>query len=136
MSSKYLQAVGALQFKYNLFLVTPLMMTYASFVFRPTDAYGIINIYTKAFDEVMGTFHWAVLSLCTRWRQQFPVQENPRVQRLTLSPMAQENAPQTKTTNKIHNFTEYSTSSDLILLRRSMLGYWEAFVTTPCPSHH
>ena len=30
--------------------------------------------------------------------------------------MAKENANKTKTTNKIHNFSEYSTSSDLILL--------------------
>ena len=39
-------------------------------------------------------------------------------------------------TNKIDNFDEYSTYSDLILLSRSMICCWEAFVETPCPSRH
>ena len=75
--------------------------------------------------------HYPVgVSTCSR------CQENPCVQRLTLGSMAQENANKTKTTNKIHNFNEYSTSSDLIMLNRSMLCYWEAFGTTPCPLQH
>ena len=55
---------------------------------------------------------------------------------ITLSSMAQENANKTKTTNKIHNFTAYSTSSDLILFIRSMFCYWEVFTATPCLSYH
>ena len=45
--------------------------------------------------------------------------------------MAQENANETKTTNKIHNLNEDSTSSGLILLTMGMCCYWEAFVATP-----
>ena len=82
----------------------------------------------------MGTFHWPFLSLCARWRHQFPVQEC--VQRLTLSSIAQESANKTKTTNKIHNSNECSTSSDLILLIRTMFCYWEVFVATPCLTYH
>ena len=52
------------------------------------------------------------------------------------SSTAQENDSKTKPTNKIHNINEYITSSDLILLIRSMFSYWEAFVATPCPSQH
>ena len=66
--------------------------------------------------NAMGTFHWTVLLLCNRWRNLFPVQENLCVQRLTLGSMAQDNANKTKTNTKIHNFNEYSTSSDLSLL--------------------
>ena len=83
---------------------------------------------------LMGTFHSAVLLLCTRWRHQFLVQENLCVQRLMLSSMAQDNANKTQAIHKIHNLNEYS--SDLILLTRSMVCYWEAFVATPCLSHH
>ena len=81
----------------------------------------------------MGTFHSAVLPLYTMWRHQFPIQENLCVQRLTLSSVAYGNANKTRSINKILNFNEHSTSSDLILLIRSMFCYWEAFVANTMP---
>ena len=80
----------------------------------------------------MGIVHGAVLPLSTRCQHLFPVEENPGLQKLTLSSMAQENANKTKTTN----CNEYSTSSDIIQLIRSLIYYWEAFIATPCPSNH
>ena len=58
----------------------------------------------------MGTFPSAILSLLTRWRHHFQVQENLCVQRLTLSSIVQDNANKTQTMNQIHNINEYSTS--------------------------
>ena len=49
--------------------------------------------------------------------------------------MAQVEGNNTKPSN-IYNFNEHSTSSDVILLIRSMVCYREAFVAAPCPSHH